>query len=371
MCPQPSRTADRPPAAPSPCSPSARWWPRRSPSPPRPPGPRRPCSPRETRHRLVPGRRRIRPLGGRRRQSHRHPLGQPVERLAMVPGRPRTTSRPQPDRADLGGRVRQGYQIQASDNGTDWRTLKTVTGGDGGTDEVAVSGSGRYVRMLGTERSGGLTGYSLWEFQVYGTTDGTPPATGAVEVTGSQGDWQLTVGGQPYTVKGLTWGPAIADAPKYMPDVKSMGVNTIRTWGTDGGTEPLRRQRRRQRHPGRQRLLAATGRRPRLRWLRRLRHRHHVQEQHAHRVRQVGGGVQEPPGDPHVERRATSRSSACRTATAGLSWRRSATPTPASSTTSPRGSTASTPTTPSPPPTPGPGPGRTTSATRPTSTCTR
>ncbi|MEU4011366.1 discoidin domain-containing protein [Streptomyces pseudogriseolus] len=136
------------------------------------------------------------------------------------------------------GAYGRSYQIQASDDGTDWRTLKTVTGGDGGTDELAVTGPGRYVRMLGTERSGGY-GYSLWEFQVYGSTDGTPPATGAVEVTGSQGNWQLTVGGQPYTVKGLTWGPAIADAPKYLPDVKSMGVNTIRTWGTDGGTKPL------------------------------------------------------------------------------------------------------------------------------------
>lgn len=136
------------------------------------------------------------------------------------------------------GAYGRSYRIQASDDGTDWRTLKTVTGGDGGTDELAVTGSGRYVRMLGTERSGGY-GYSLWEFQVYGSTDGTPPATGAVEVTGSQGNWQLTVGGQPYTVKGLTWGPAIADAPTYLPDVKSMGVNTIRTWGTDGGTKPL------------------------------------------------------------------------------------------------------------------------------------
>ncbi|MGW3683320.1 discoidin domain-containing protein [Streptomyces prasinus] len=136
------------------------------------------------------------------------------------------------------GAYGKNYQIQASDNGTDWRTLKTVTGGDGGTDEVAVSGSGRYVRMLGTERSGGY-GYSLWEFQVYGTTDGTPPAQGEVKVTGSQGNWQLTVGGKPYTVKGLTWGPAIADAPKHMPDVRSMGVNTIRTWGTDASTGPL------------------------------------------------------------------------------------------------------------------------------------
>ncbi|MFS0693446.1 discoidin domain-containing protein [Streptomyces nitrosporeus] len=131
------------------------------------------------------------------------------------------------------------YEIQASDNGTDWRTLKTVTGGDGGTDDLAVSGSGRYVRMQGLARAGGY-GYSLWEFQVYGTDGGNnPPPGGAVEVTGSRGDWQLTVGGQPYTVKGLTWGPSVADAPTYLPDVKSMGANTIRTWGTDGSTGPL------------------------------------------------------------------------------------------------------------------------------------
>ncbi|CAM5239081.1 hypothetical protein GCM10010329_45590 [Streptomyces spiroverticillatus] len=133
----------------------------------------------------------------------------------------------------------KSYEIQSSDDGTTWRTLKTVTGGNGGTDDLAVSGSGRYVRMQGVARSGGY-GYSLWEFQVYGGDGGTNPQPGgAVKVTGSQGNWQLTVGGQPYTVKGLTWGPSVADAPKYLPDVKSMGVNTIRTWGTDGSTKPL------------------------------------------------------------------------------------------------------------------------------------
>ncbi|WP_307128745.1 discoidin domain-containing protein [Streptomyces sp. B1I3] len=133
----------------------------------------------------------------------------------------------------------KNYELQASDNGTDWRALKTVTGSDGGTDDVAVSGAGRYVRMLGTARTGGY-GYSLWEFQVYGDGDGPPPASGgAVAVTGSQGNWQLTVGGKPYQVKGLTWGPSVADAGRYMPDLKSMGVNTIRTWGTDGSSKPL------------------------------------------------------------------------------------------------------------------------------------
>ncbi|MFJ2640750.1 discoidin domain-containing protein [Streptomyces sp. NPDC087511] len=131
------------------------------------------------------------------------------------------------------------YEVQTSDNGSDWRTLKAVTGSDGGTDEIAVSGSGRYVRMQGVARSGGY-GYSLWEFQVYGDVGSGPePTNGAVRVSGTPGNWQLTVDDRPYTVKGLTWGPSIADAPKYLPDVKSMGVNTIRTWGTDGSTEPL------------------------------------------------------------------------------------------------------------------------------------
>lgn len=64
-------------------------------------------------------------------------------------------------------------------------------------------------------------------------------AGSVVKVTGSQGAWQLTVDGSPYTVKGLTWGPSVADAEKYMPDVASMGVNTIRTWGTDASSKPL------------------------------------------------------------------------------------------------------------------------------------
>ncbi|WP_103516798.1 discoidin domain-containing protein [Streptomyces sp. SM10] len=64
-------------------------------------------------------------------------------------------------------------------------------------------------------------------------------AGSVVKVEGSQGAWKLTVDGSPYTVKGLTWGPSVADAGRYMPDVRSMGVNTIRTWGTDATTKPL------------------------------------------------------------------------------------------------------------------------------------
>ncbi|MER7763534.1 discoidin domain-containing protein [Streptomyces sp. NPDC097619] len=71
----------------------------------------------------------------------------------------------------------RSYQIQASDNGTDWRTVTTVSAGDGGTDELTLSGSGRYVRMNGLTRATGY-GFSLWEFQVYGTTGGGPTLPG-------------------------------------------------------------------------------------------------------------------------------------------------------------------------------------------------
>ncbi|CAM5243179.1 hypothetical protein SALBM135S_03645 [Streptomyces alboniger] len=60
-----------------------------------------------------------------------------------------------------------------------------------------------------------------------------------MKVTGSQGNWQLTVDGSPYQLKGVTGGPSPADADKYMPDLRSMGVNTIRTWGTHTSSKPL------------------------------------------------------------------------------------------------------------------------------------
>ncbi|MEV7031942.1 discoidin domain-containing protein [Streptomyces sp. NPDC093272] len=69
------------------------------------------------------------------------------------------------------------YKVQISANGSSWTDLKSVTGGDGGNDTLAVSGQGRYVRMQGVHRATQY-GYSLWEFQVFGTTSGTPPVQG-------------------------------------------------------------------------------------------------------------------------------------------------------------------------------------------------
>jgi beta-glucanase (GH16 family) len=62
----------------------------------------------------------------------------------------------------------RAYQIQTSPDGNAWTTIFSTTTGDGGTDDLAVSGTGRFVRMNGTVRATQY-GYSLWEFQVFGT----------------------------------------------------------------------------------------------------------------------------------------------------------------------------------------------------------
>ncbi len=61
-----------------------------------------------------------------------------------------------------------GFQIQTSADGTNWTTIYSTTTGTGGTQTLNVTGTGRYVRMYGTARATPY-GYSLWEFQVYGT----------------------------------------------------------------------------------------------------------------------------------------------------------------------------------------------------------
>ncbi|ASW55421.1 discoidin domain-containing protein [Plantactinospora sp. KBS50] len=63
----------------------------------------------------------------------------------------------------------RSFQIQvATAPGGPWTTIYSTTTGTGGTQTLAVSGSGRYVRMYGTARATAY-GYSLWEFRVYGS----------------------------------------------------------------------------------------------------------------------------------------------------------------------------------------------------------
>src|SRR5262249_18066077 len=71
------------------------------------------------------------------------------------------------------------YQVQISNDPSDetkWITIRTVTDGHGGVDDLTgLSGSGRFLRILGIRR-GTEWGYSLWELEVYGAPDSPPVA---------------------------------------------------------------------------------------------------------------------------------------------------------------------------------------------------
>jgi len=73
----------------------------------------------------------------------------------------------------------KSYQIQTSANATTWTNIFSTTTGNGATDDLTVSGTGRYIRMYGTVR-GTTYGYSLWELEVYGNASAARSAFQAV-----------------------------------------------------------------------------------------------------------------------------------------------------------------------------------------------
>ncbi|MFD3946717.1 discoidin domain-containing protein [Streptomyces sp. NPDC058579] len=81
------------------------------------------------------------------------------------------------------------YKLQTSNDGTNWTDVYSTSTGDGAVDDLTVTGAGRYVRMHGTAR-GTSYGYSLWEFEVYGSPvpggDTTAPSVpGGLRSTGT------------------------------------------------------------------------------------------------------------------------------------------------------------------------------------------
>jgi uncharacterized protein YndB with AHSA1/START domain len=108
------------------------------------------------------------------------------------------------------------FQLQVSANASTWTTIYSTTTGTGGTQTLAVSGTGRYVRMNGTTRATPY-GYSLWEFGVYGTFGG---GTGCGTANVAQGrpatasSTESAAYAAPYAVDGNTgtrWSSAFGD----------------------------------------------------------------------------------------------------------------------------------------------------------------
>ncbi|GAA0683526.1 hypothetical protein GCM10010193_41770 [Kitasatospora atroaurantiaca] len=65
------------------------------------------------------------------------------------------------------GAYAKAYQLQTSNDGSNWTTIHSTTSGSGGVENISgLSGSGRYVRMYGTTRATQWS-YSLFSMQVF------------------------------------------------------------------------------------------------------------------------------------------------------------------------------------------------------------
>ncbi|SHH61801.1 family 16 glycosylhydrolase [Flavobacterium defluvii] len=75
------------------------------------------------------------------------------------------------------------YKVQLSTDNvfTENETINTQTASDGGTDDLTVSGTGRYLRILCTAKALAPYGYSLYEIEAYGSASAAKKANVIVE----------------------------------------------------------------------------------------------------------------------------------------------------------------------------------------------
>ncbi|MDG4765876.1 discoidin domain-containing protein [Solwaraspora sp. WMMD406] len=161
------------------------------------------------------------------------------------------------------------YQIQVSPDGQTWTTARTITNGDGGTDDLTgLDANGRYIRMYGTTRATEW-GYSLFNLEVFGDAPpalsnvaaGKPatassveadayPASAAVDASTTtrwssqfaDPQWLQIDLGQTYTVERvrLTWEAAYGTAYQIQVSPDGQTWTTARTiTNGDGGTDDL------------------------------------------------------------------------------------------------------------------------------------
>ncbi len=165
----------------------------------------------------------------------------------------------------------KSYEVQASNDGSNWTTLYSTTAGKGGVEHlVGLHGSGRYLRLNLTAR-GTQYGYSLYEVEVYPDSSidvpagdlatGRPVSVTSTETSAFPGTysvdglfgtrwssaysdpqvWQVDLGSvQPIDKLFLGWETAYASS--YDVQVSSDGSNWTKVFGNPdgkGGAEVL------------------------------------------------------------------------------------------------------------------------------------
>ncbi len=72
----------------------------------------------------------------------------------------------------------KNYNIDISNDATNWTTIKSITDNSSLTNNNSVSGTARYVRIYGTQR-GTIYGYSIYELEIYGSSGSTQSSGGS------------------------------------------------------------------------------------------------------------------------------------------------------------------------------------------------
>lgn len=163
-----------------------------------------------------------------------------------------------------------GYAVQLSADGTDFTSIYTTRQGHGGTVSLNHVGTGRYVRVLGTQRRSASDGYSLAGLSVSGAEVVTPnlalfrPATAAASLNSASQPGNATDGdtttewaspiidnlghpqqfawiyvdlGSTHQINGITLLPNAVDyATHYLIQVSDDTVNWTTLYQTTAGT---------------------------------------------------------------------------------------------------------------------------------------
>ena len=106
----------------------------------------------------------------------------------------------------------KNYTVQVSLDGKEWKTVYTTTAGKPGVNNISFAPEkARYVKMNGTARTSAY-GYSLWEFEVYGTLAGN------IEAPELTADTMTNVVGKPITI-------TFADDEAWRKAIKAVKLN--------------------------------------------------------------------------------------------------------------------------------------------------
>ncbi len=86
----------------------------------------------------------------------------------------------------------KAYNVQVSPDSSNWTTIRSVTNGDGGRDDLTgLYGVGRYLRIQGVTRSNTARGYSIKELRV----SGAPKAASTTDIAFNKPSWASSVEG--------------------------------------------------------------------------------------------------------------------------------------------------------------------------------